>query len=166
VGSGGYDPAFLNAVERVLADEGRYSDSKADPGGETKFGISKREYPELEIGSLARGQAIEIYWRDWWRRYGYGALPSPLSAKMLDLAVNVGPQHAARCLQRALRACGIDLEEDGIIGLATVAAASGANQTALLAALRSEAAGHYRLLASRAEGNEQFLKGWLKRAYE
>jgi lysozyme family protein len=166
VSNGGYDPAFLKAVERVLAHEGGYSDSQADPGGETKFGISKREYPELEIGSLRRDQAIEIYWREWWRRYGYGTLPSPVSAKMLDLAVNVGPRYAATCLQRALRACGTEVDEDGIIGLATLTAASGANQVALLAALRSEAAGHYRLLGVRNETNEKFLEGWLKRAYE
>lgn len=165
------DPAFLSAVERVLADEGGYVDRPSDPGGETKFGIARRGYPALDIKNLTREQAIEIYWRDWWRRYGYGALPSPLSAKMLDLAVNVGPGQAARFLQRALRACGVGVGEDGVLGPATLTAASNANQIALLAALRSEAAGYYRLLAAlkrkiHVEAGEDFLDGWLNRAYE
>jgi lysozyme family protein len=162
-----YDPVFLKAVERVLENEGGYVDSPDDPGGETKFGISRRHYPQLDIENLTRADAIQIYWRDWWRKYGYGALPSPVSAKMLDLAVNVGPSQAARCLQRALRACGANLAEDGTLGPATLAAALHANQIALLAALRSEAAGHYRLIAaSKHLHAETFLEGWLKRAYE
>jgi hypothetical protein len=46
-----------------------------------------------------------------------------------------------------------------------------ANQLAMLAALRAEAAGYYRALAAlergrRAGGDREFLDGWLNRAYE
>ncbi len=169
MGASDYDPAFLSAVKRLLADEGGYADRPRDPGGETRFGISRREYPELDIKNLTREQATEIYWRDWWRKFGYGALPSPLSAKMLDLAVNIGPSEAARCLRRALRSCGVTIAENGILGPWTRTSASRANQPALLAALRSEAAGHYRLVAaSKGEtaAGKAFLEGWLNRAYE
>jgi len=37
---------------------------------------------------------------------------------------------------------------------------------ALMAALRSEAAGYYRALAARDGRNDEFLRGWLNRAYE
>lgn len=37
--------------------------------------------------------------------------------------------------------------------------------TDLLAALKSEAAGYYRTLASTQPRKAKFLKGWLKRAY-
>ena len=33
---------FEKAVERVLENEGGYVNHPSDPGGETKFGISKR----------------------------------------------------------------------------------------------------------------------------
>jgi lysozyme family protein len=90
---------------------------------------------------------------------------------VFDLAVNIGPAHAVRCLQRALRACGRRLTEDGALGRATVLAAAGANQLALAAALRAEAAGYYRARAAlergrRAGGDREFLDGWLNRAYE
>jgi lysozyme family protein len=164
-----YPPAFARAVARVLANEGGYSHNPLDPGGETNFGISKRQYPLVDIAALTREGAIAIYFRDWWSRYHYSVLPGPIGAKLFDLAVNIGPEHAARCLQRALRACGRRVDEDGLIGEQTRTAAPAANQLALLAALRSEAAGYYRTLAAiaPAPGGQanQFLNGWLNRAY-
>ena len=54
---------------------------------------------------------------------------------------------------------------------ATTVAVGAANQLAMLAALRAEAAGYYRALAAlergrRAGGDREFLNGWLNRAYE
>ena len=156
-------------MDRVLANEGEPTCNSADPGGETRFGISKREYPQLEISSLTREAAVAIYFRDWWRRYHYSDLPGPIGAKLFDLAVNIGPIHAAYCLQRALRACGRRVDEDGLVGENTRAAAPAANQIALMAALRSEAAGYYRTLAAGKHGDDgdasEFLTGWLNRAY-
>ena len=164
---GSYPPAFARAVAILFAAEGGYSCNPADSGGETNFGICQREYPQLDIKSLTRDDAIAIYFRDWLQRYSYSALPGPIGVKLFGLAVNIGPQQAARCLQRALRACGRKVVEDALVGEATRAAA-GANQLALMAALRSEAAGYYRLLAgsNQHNSNSQFLNGWLNRAYE
>jgi len=166
-----YPPAFERAIARLLGDEGGYADNPADPGGETKFGITRREYPQLDIAALTRADAVAIYYRDWWQRYRYGELPGPIAAKVFDLAVNIGPGHAVRCLQRALRACGRRVVEDGALGNATIAAVVAANQLAMIAALRAEAAGYYRALAAlergrRAGGDREFLNGWLNRAYE
>jgi len=166
-----YPPAFERAIARLLGDEGGYVDNPADPGGETKFGITRREYPQLDIAALTRADAVAIYYRDWWQRYRYGELPGPTAAKVFDLAVNIGPDHAVRCLQRALRACGRRVVEDGALGGATIAAVVAANQLAMIAALRAEAAGYYRALAAlergrRAGGDREFLNGWLNRAYE
>jgi lysozyme family protein len=166
-----YPRAFQSAVGKLLGNEGGYNDDPADPGGETNWGICKRNYPALAIKSLTRAQAIAIYYCDWWQRYHYSDLPAPIGAKVFDLAVNVGPEHAMNCLQRALRACGKRVEEDGANGPATRFAARAANQAALLAALRSEAAGYYRELAAIERGrprdsSAEFLRGWLNRAYE
>jgi len=166
-----YPPAFTRAIDRLLGDEGSYVDNPADPGGETKFGITRREYPDLDIAALTRTDAVAIYFRDWWQRYRYSELPGPIATKVFDLAVNIGPDHAVRCLQRALRACGRRVLEDGVLGRATTTAVVAANQLAMLAALRAEAAGYYRALAAlergkRADGDQEFLNGWLNRAYE
>ena len=166
--TGSYPPAFARAVALLLGDEGGYSRNPADPGGETNFGICKREYPSTDIDSLTRDDAIAIYFRDWWQRYSYSDLPGPIGAKVFGLAVNMGPEHAARCLQRALRACGRPVAEDAVVGASTRTAAAAVNQLALMAALRSEAAAYYRLLSANHHpaGTAEFLNGWLNRAYE
>lgn len=166
-----YPADFSAAVERVLADEGGFVENAADPGGATNFGISAREYPDLDIAHLTRNAAIAIYYRDWWLKYDFGRLPSAIAAKTFDLAVNIGPGHAITCMQRALRATGHAVREDGAIGDRTARAAAMAPGDALLAALRSEAAGYYRAVAALTRGARddddlEFLNGWLKRAYE
>jgi lysozyme family protein len=138
--SGSYPGAFIKAFERVLADEGSYTVGIGDSGGPTKFGISQRQYPELNIAGLTRAQAAAIYYRDWWLRFDFGALPEAIGAKLFNLAINMGPREATLCLQRALRACGSAVGEDGALGAQTRSAASRADSSALLAALRSEAA--------------------------
>lgn len=167
-GRDAYSPEFLIAVERVLANEGGYSSNPDDPGGATNFGISARSHPGLDIAALTRDAAIEIYWREWWLRFGFARLPAAAAAKTFDLAVNIGAGSAIQCLQRALRACGRPVAEDGAIGPHTAAEAARADPGALIAALRSELAAHYRLVAAnRGSGRieNKFLKGWLTRAY-
>jgi lysozyme family protein len=160
-----YSPEFLAAVERLLAEEGGYSSNPADPGGATNFGISARAHPGLDVAALTRDAAIEIYWREWWLRFGFAQIPAAPAAKTFDLSVNIGARSAIQCLQRALRACGMPVIEDGVLSSATALAARRADLAALMAALRSELAGHYRLVAANQKHGADFLNGWLNRAY-
>ncbi|MDR2666964.1 MAG: phage tail tape measure protein [Holosporales bacterium] len=60
-------------------------------GGETKYGISKRWYPNLDIRNLTVDGAKLIYYRDFWEPQLYGDFESvELAEKVFDLAVNVG----------------------------------------------------------------------------
>ena len=87
------------------------------------------------------------------------------AAKTFDLSVNIGARPAIQCLQRALRACGMPVTEDGVLCPATALAARRADPSALMAALRSELAAHYRLVAANQKHGADFLNGWLNRAY-
>lgn len=181
-----YPPDFVRAVAIVLAYEGGYVNNPGDPGSETNFGISRRNYPGLDIAHLTRGAAIAIYFRDWWTKFDYERLPGAIAAKLFVLAVNMGHPHAVACLQGALRACGQTIVEDGVLGQLTIDSAHNVEITSaaaaepikavpemrikiptpglpspLVAAIRSEAAGYYRRI-----GDPQFLKGWLNRAYD
>jgi len=53
--------AFEVALNFVLKWEGGYVNDPRDSGGETKFGISKKAYPNLDIKNLTQQQAGEIY---------------------------------------------------------------------------------------------------------
>lgn len=157
---------FERAVTVVLAHEGGYVNDPRDPGGETKFGISKRSYPHLDIANLTREEAIAIYYRDWWQRYGYGSLQDEsVATKVFDMAVNMGPTTAHRLLQEALVFLGYDIAVDGIIGPQTIGAANKADPKRVLQVLRWLAAHHYYRIAAQRTQSQAFLMGWLRRAY-
>ena len=171
------DAAFAAAIAIVLSHEGGFQAMPGDPGnwsggkvglGElkgTKYGISAAQYPTLDIAGLSAVGAAAIYRRDWWDRFGLARLPAALAAKLFDAGVNIGMANAVRCLQRALRACGASVLEDGKLGTATLAAIAATTPAALLSALREALAGHYRLIAARNKAQQRFLAGWLVRAY-
>jgi lysozyme family protein len=160
------DKKFNRAIERVLANEGGYSNDQFDAGGETKFGICKRSYPKLDIKNLTIDDAKFIYYRDFWEPHLYSEFTSTeLAEKVFDLAVNVGSSKAHLLLQRALRAVGNAVKEDGVLGKITLAAINSSNPNELLAALRSEAAGYYRNIVTKNSSQNKFINGWLKRAY-
>jgi lysozyme family protein len=163
--SDAYSAEFLVAVQGVLAEEGGDSSNPADAGGVTRFGISARAHPGVDIATLTRDAAVKIYWDEWWLRFGFAQLPAAVAAKTFDLAVNMGASNAIECLQRALRASGVPVTEDGAMGPATVLAAARADPAALMSAMRSEFAAHYRLIAAKQNRDQAFLRGWLNRAY-
>ena len=92
---------FEQAVAFVLRHEGGYGNDPRDPGGETKFGISKRAYPGLDIKSLTEDQAKAIYRRDYWDKGGCGALEWPLCLVHFDSCVNLGISMATEIKAKA-----------------------------------------------------------------
>jgi lysozyme family protein len=162
-----YSSKFLKAFDYMLKHEGGYVNDSADPGGETRFGISKRSYPNLDIKTLTLDQAREIYHRDFWTKAKCEQINDEnLVLKFFDLCVNMGISQVTKLIQRALRATGAQVVEDGVIGPVTLAAINKADPTDLLAALKSESAGYYRLIASINPSQQKFIEGWLNRAYD
>ena len=51
--------SFDRAFELLIGSEGGYVNDPHDPGGETKYGISKRSYPTLDIASRIQQTALE-----------------------------------------------------------------------------------------------------------
>lgn len=92
---------FDFAFSFILRWEGGYVNDPNDPGGETKFGISKRSYPQLDIKNLTEEQAKTIYRRDFWERCGCHEMPWPMDVVVFDTAVNCGPARALRWFKQA-----------------------------------------------------------------
>lgn len=61
-----YSKKFERAFSCVLQNEGVYVNDPSDSGGETKYGISKRSYPNLDIKNLTLEEAKKIYFCDYW----------------------------------------------------------------------------------------------------
>ena len=161
------DKVFEAIIGQTLAHEGEYSNNTNDAGGETKYGISKKSYPNVDIKNLSLEQAKTIYKRDFWDNQGYSQIEDiALASKVFDLGVNMGTKNAVILLQRALKANGFkNLIDDGIFGESTKFALSNSDPKRVLIALRSEAAGYYRRLVASNSSQSVFLKGWLNRAY-
>lgn len=109
----------LYCITIVIDAEGGYVNDPNDPGGETKFGISKAAYPNVDIQNLTIEQAQYYYQRDYWNPVLADKLPSPLDLYVFDAAVNQGVGRAIRILQEACK-----IPVDGYIGGQTLAAAA------------------------------------------
>lgn len=92
---------FEECVNFILEKEGGYTNNPLDPGLETKYGISKRSYPDLDIKALTQRQAIEIYRRDFWEKLGIHNLPESHRLMYFDCAVNQGPARAKALYEMA-----------------------------------------------------------------
>lgn len=147
-------PAFLRSVSRVLKHEGGYVNDPRDPGGETKYGISRRAYPDEDIANLTPERAMELYLRDYWEPVKGDQMPEPIAAMVFDIAVNQGVGTAIRLLQRA-----VGTKEDGILGPITL---SGTLKPGLLARLATE-----RVLAyAKTKNFDVYGRGWVRRTLE
>lgn len=170
------DAKFRFAVEKTLAHEGGYVNDPADPGGETNFGISKRSYPDLDIESLTRFEAMQIYKKDYWDPNRYDGIDDKhVAAKGFDLAVVMGPRKANRILQIAMNTAfdyGVEspsvyvttrgpvLVNDGRIGEKTLCAINGFPRPEhLLDRVRLLAARYFLGLE-----RTRYAIGWVRRA--
>lgn len=72
------------AIEFVLKWEGGET---VDTGGYTKYGISKKRFPELDIENLTLEEAKDIYYREYWLKYGCDKLPYPIDIIMFNCSV-------------------------------------------------------------------------------
>lgn len=106
-----------SAFDLLMLNEGGYVNNPNDKGGETKYGISQKAYPNIDIENLSLNQAKEIYHKDYWNRCKCDYLPDVLSVAVFDFAVNSGNKRAITYLQKCL-----GVTADGIIGNQTIGA--------------------------------------------
>lgn len=167
---------FNLAINTILTHEGAFVNNPHDPGRATNWGISLRYMQDLTphetvteetIKDLTKEQAATIYRVHFWDKYGYSRINDQIVAtKVFDLAVNLGGKIAHIAAQRAVRAAiGWKLVEDGELGTQSITMINMAKPFILMAALKSEAAGEYRLIVQKKPEMITFLLGWLSRAY-
>lgn len=114
----------MNTHTRI--NEGEYSNHPNDRGGETKFGITARYYPNENIKELTPERASAILYRDYWIRPKIHQLPDEFSDIVFDSGVVQGQPTAIMNLQRAL-----NVKADGILGSKTFEAIKNSNYTTI-----------------------------------
>jgi lysozyme family protein len=149
--------SFDKAFEHVVGVEGGYVNHPNDPGGETIYGITRRDHPQVWAnGRPTLEQAKTIYHDHYWRPVKADDLPWPLAMFVFDAAVNQGVGTATRLLQKTL-----GVAQDGIIGNNTLAAIKKANPVELCALYLADRALRY----TGTRNFDVFGRGWLKRLF-
>ena len=145
---------FKQAVNIIIQEEGGYVNDPHDPGGETKYGISKRAYPEVDIGALTKSCAKKIYKADYWDACRCSELPENLRLIVFDCAVNQGVAMATKFLQRCF-----GVNDDGLFGPLTLAAVCENFSERIIEKYAMKRLEHY-------QRNRNFIRygrGWTKR---
>lgn len=151
---------FDEAIRTVLENEGAVIvDDPKDPGGLSRYGISHRSYPTVDIRNLTEDQAIEIYRRDWW--HYDGIIDQRVATKILDSCVNLGEHAAIYLLQEIVLQV---VKPDGLFGPVTEDCLNRMDPQALLTAYRAKLVAHYEDIVEANPSQVKFLKGWLARA--
>jgi len=167
-------------INAILEAEAGYVDNPDDSGGKTNYGITEgmaRFYGyEGDMRDLPCSFAFEVYAAIFW--YAVGAdhllvLSGPVTAEVVDTAVNCGPHRAGEILQRALNVLNLkgdlydDLTADGVIGSRTLRALQSylehRDEQTLVKMLNVLQGAFYVELAERREKDESFIYGWFNK---
>lgn len=149
---------FEKAMKFVRVAEGGYFNHPNDPGGETMYGITKRDYPKLDIKNLSREKADDIFFEDYWSLSSAEKLPEPVYISYFDSVVNTGRKQANRFLQRAL-----SVVADGVVGPVTLKAVEKVDAKELAHKIIDQRQTFYETLSKNRPKLKVFLKGWTNR---
>jgi lysozyme family protein len=149
----GFEEITRFIIEHI---EKGYVNNPNDPGGETKFGISKRAYPDVDIKNLSMEDALSIYRSDYWLKASVSLVPSRCMLLHMDSAIHHGPTRAIKLLQESVGAT-----QDGIIGRQTLDAAHNLMGEDLLISYFARRA----IFLSGLKGFKHFSMGWMRRLF-
>lgn len=157
---------YDEALRRLLAHEGGYSDHPSDPGGPTKFGITIADYRKYvkanasadDVKAMSVAQAKAIYRARYWDAQRCDDLPAGVDYAMFDYGVNSGIGRSGKVLRRLLKLPDATHKVTDEV----LAAASRADAAVLAAAICDERLRFLKSLKSWAV----FGKGWSRRVAE
>ena len=165
------DKVYLEAFDITIGHEGGLVNDPDDPGGKTKYGISQRSYPDVDIASLTLRDAQEIYYKDFWVKQScHLMLDTPdIAIELFDTSVNTGVGKGARIFQEALNLSNRaerdyqDIAVDGSIGAKTISALRANKFKRLMFNIMNALQGEwYIILMRKREINEKYI-GWFDR---
>jgi lysozyme family protein len=150
------------AISAIIAIEGGYVCNPNDPGGETKFGISKRTFPDLAIKELTEADAKRIYLDQYWLPNRCEEMPHGLDLLYFDCCVNQGPRAAVIVLDRALSHAPGNLIASGALRDSMIADAQKRDRLELIDQFAAERAHWY----AHTNRFENFGRGWMRRLFK
>ncbi len=172
---------ITSLINTIIDREGGYVNNAADRGGATTYGITESVARANGYGGdmrlLSHDIAIKIYMSLYWLKPKIsliGNFAPTLAAKLLDVAVNMGPTTAIGFLKRALNALnrnGTDYSDlapapvvdDALIAAlkAFLAKRGAQGELVLLKAVNALQGAQYIAIAEHRPQDEAFVYGWL-----
>lgn len=153
----------MDMIDRIIAREGgaKVTNYSADPGGVTKYGISQRAHPTVNVANLTYEQAREIYTKEYLVDTRIAELPvgEQLKEAVLDFAVHSGPATAVKYLQKL-----VNVSQDGKLGEETFKAIKAFKEPELQKALAIQRTLFLARQVVAKPTKLSFLIGWLNRA--
>lgn len=92
----------MTEIEKTISLEGgaTYTEDPADPGGGTRFGISKMANPDVDVKNLTLEEAVQIYKVRYWNPLHLDQYQlKQFRWKVFDIAVNQGVATASAFMQ-------------------------------------------------------------------
>lgn len=163
---------FDLAIVKTLAREGgsKYTETPGDTGGATKYGISQRAYPQLNIKTLTEADAKAIYKRDYWDKIqGDSITNQHIAESIFDFAVNSGVSTSIKIAQKSVnRVLPAAIEVDGAMGKRTLAAINHCGEFTnsrelFLSVFALEKIQRYADICNKNREQSKFLLGWVNR---
>jgi lysozyme family protein len=153
-----YSNTFEKCIEVLLKLEGGYSDRPSDKGGPTNYGLSQKSYPDINMKTLTRDRAIEIYYGDYWIPMNLSVInDDELVLRLFCMGVNAGIRTTIKILQKL-----IGVVADGFIGSETARAIREFNGNIVDEFIKRQKK-FYVALVQKDESQRPNLLGWLNR---
>lgn len=164
---------FKLAIPIIIRLEGGYVNNPDDPGGETKYGICKRDNENVDIKKLTIKKASEIYYNEWFLKFEYYRFDyQRVLNKVFSTAINIGQEHCVKILQQSVNKLLYDkigvienagLVVDGQCGVKTFERINCAGEM-IIEIFKGLQWEYYKKLIDENEKLKVFQDGWIKRA--
>ena len=160
---------FLTFVSQSIAFEtggdksGGYTNDPKDAGGETKWGISKRAHPQLNIKALTYSQAVDTYKTQYWNDLYDYILSDAIAYKLFDMGILCGKSTSVKILQKGIVSNGYTIACDGNFGVITLTAVNNLKPELFYDSYITALEKRFRRIVFLKPWNKRFLNGWLRR---
>lgn len=160
-----FDDLIGPLIEREGGDE--YTNRENDRGGPTKYGVTQSTFgawllkhglPYRDVSTITHGEAVKVYFEEFWTAANCHALPPNLRELQFDAAVQHSPRGAIKLLQKAS-----GVTNDGVFGQKTLSAVFAMNEDLLLyryIVMRYRFYGH---IINRDRKQLANIRGWMDR---
>lgn len=158
------DDRFKLAMGFLLTHEGGTNNDPIDRGGLTKYGISQKSYPTLNIRKLTVADATVIYYNDYWKFNACSQFHPGLDIVLFDSSVNCGSASAVKWLQTTLNDLGCSLDVNGRVGTATIVAADKFDSSLLVQGVMALRLKRYSWIIKKHPKQSKYIRGWIERS--